>query len=240
MVARVFAVFDGELYVGVRNDTGGANDNDTENMTGAQVWRYDGGTTWTQVNEDGFGNAPSGYNRSVESMAIFDGNLYAGTWNDDDGAQVWRYDGGTTWTQVNDDGFGNMPSGGFSVALSMTIFDDELYVGTRNDNTGTEVWRYDGGTTWTQVNENGFGNTSNQAIWSLVEYDGSLYAGTMNMPQGGQVWRYDGGTTWTQVNESGFGNIKNGMITSMAVLDGQLCVGTDNKTDNTQLWCLTK
>ena len=237
MVARVFAVFDGKLYVGVRNDTGGDN---PEDMVGAQVWRYDGGTTWTQVNEDGFGNVPSGNNRSVESMGVVGGILYAGTWNDDDGCQVWRYDGGTTWTQVNENGFGHVPLGDeFSVALAMEVLGEELYVGTRNDAEGTKVWRYDGGTNWTQVNVTGFGSASNQAIWSLSEYNSGLYAGTMNMTQGGQVWRYDGGTTWTQVNVSGFGNTKNGMVTSMAVLDGQLCAGTDNKTDNCQVWGTT-
>ena len=81
-VARVLIEFNGELYAGVRNDTGGE---DPVDMAGAQVWRYDSGTTWTQVNQDGFGNVPSGYNRSVESMAVLDGELYAGTWNDDNG-----------------------------------------------------------------------------------------------------------------------------------------------------------
>ncbi len=237
-VARVLMVFDGQLYVGVRNDTGGASDDDTENMAGAQVWRYDSGASWTQVNEDGFGNTPSGYNRSVESMAVFDGSLYAGTWNDDDGCQVWRYDdGGANWTQVNEDGFGQGPFAGLSVALAMEVFDGQLYVGTRNDDDGAEVWRYDGGVNWSQVSSNGFGNVNNKAIWDLTEYNGSLYAGTMNMGNGCQVWRYDGGANWTQVNESGFGNVKNSMVTSMTVSDGQLCAGTDNKTDNSQVWC---
>lgn len=229
-VARVLVVFNGQLYAGARNDT------DVGGILGAQVWRYDGGVTWTQVNEDGFGIAPSGNNRSVESMAVLDGTLYAGTWNDIDGCQVWRYDGGIAWTQVNEDAFGNMPSSGYSVALAMEVFDGDLYVGTRNDEDGTEVWRYDGGTTWTQVNETGFGSVDNQAIWDLTEYSDSLYAGTMNMGGGGQVWRYDGGATWTQVNESGFGNTTNSMVTSMAVLDGQLCAGTHNTTDYCQVW----
>ena len=235
MVARVFVVFDGKLYAGVRNDTGGDN---PEDMVGAQVWRYDGGTNWTQVNQDGFGNVPSEYNRSVETMAVVDGRLYAGTWNDDDGCQVWCYDGGTDWTQVNENGFGYRPSGDeYSVALAMAVLSGKLYVGTRNDANGTKVWRYDGDSSWTQVNVTGFGSANNKAIWNLTEYNGSLYAGTMNMTQGGQVWRYDGGVDWTQVNESGFGNTGNSMVTSMAVLNGQLCAGTDNKTDNCQVWC---
>jgi len=231
MVARVLQEFDGNLYVGVRNDfeTGGI-------MAGAQVWRYDGGTAWTQVNIDGFGIVPSGNNRSVESMAVYNDTLYAGTWNDDDGCQVWRYEGDTTWIQVNVNAFGNMPSSGYSVALSMEVFEGELYVGTRNDITGTEVWRYEGNSNWTQINNNGFGSTNNWAIWDLIVYNDSLYAGTMNMGAGGQLWRYNSGSTWTQVNNNGFGNSANSMITSMTIFDGKLCAGTHNTTTYCEVW----
>ena len=230
-VARVLFVFDGQLYAGARNDT------DIGGMVGAQVWRYDGGTSWTQINEDGFGNLPSGNNRSVEAMAVLDGILYAGTWNDINGCQVWRYDGGTNWTQINENAFGNMPSDGYSVALAMEVFNGNLYVGTRNDEDGAEVWRYDGDINWTQVNETGFGSTNNKAIWDLVVCNDSLYAGTMNMGGGGgQVWRYDIGINWTQVNESGFGNTTNSMVTSMTVLGEQLCAGTHNTTNYCQVW----
>ena len=44
-------------------------------------------------------------------MTVFEGSLYVGTINQTDGAQVWRYDDGTTWTQVNEDGFGNVKWG---------------------------------------------------------------------------------------------------------------------------------
>ena len=120
-----------------------------------------------------------------------------------------------------------------SVALAMEVFNGILYVGTRNDNLGAEVWRYDGGTTWTQVNQDGFGGSSSKAIWDLTEYNNSLYAGTMT---GGQLWRYDSGTAWTQVNENGFGDAANSMVTSMTVLGGKLCAGTDNRTDYCQIW----
>ena len=233
MVARVLLEFEGQLYAGVRNDTGGADEADHENMTGAQVWRYDGGTEWTQVNEDGFGNIPAGYNRSVECMAVLDGALYAGTWNDDDGGQVWRYDSGTSWTQINESGFGQGPFVGLSVALSMETHEGDLFVGTRNDDTGAEVWRYDGGTSWTQVNESGFAGGSASAIWDLTEYDGQLFAGTMG---DGGVWRHDGGTSWIQANENGFGDGANSMVTAMTVLDDRLYAGTNNTTSYAEVW----
>jgi hypothetical protein len=50
------------------------------------VWRYDG-VTWTQVNTDGFGDA---HNTGVSSLAIYNTNLYGGTWNLTTGGEVWQ------------------------------------------------------------------------------------------------------------------------------------------------------
>ena len=67
--------------------------------------------------------------------------LYVGTRNTSTGAEVWRSSDGTTWTQVNTDGFGDSNNGG---AYSMAVLGSYLYVGTRNTSTGAEVWRSDG------------------------------------------------------------------------------------------------
>ena len=91
-------------------------------------------------------------NQGPKSMAVYNNNLYVGTYNPITGTEVWRYDG-TNWTKVNTNGFGNVNNG---MSHSMAVYNNNLYVGTRNDVTGTEVWRYDG-INWTQVNANGFG-----------------------------------------------------------------------------------
>ncbi len=232
MVARVLIEYDGNLYAGARNDTGGASDEDHENMAGAQVWRYDGGTDWTQVNENGFGIETPGYNRSVECMAVLDADLYAGTWNDDLGCQVWRYDGGTDWTQVNETAFAQDIGTTLSVALSMEVFDGELYVGTRNDNLGAEVWRYLGGTSWEPVGFRDANSAHAIAIWDLTGYDGKLYAGTMS---DGAVWQYDG-ADWFQANDNGFGDTANNMVTFMTVMDDRLFAGTNAHAGDAQVW----
>ena len=216
-------VFNGKLYASSWDTTG----------KGCTVWRYDDGTTWTQVNENGFG---TGNNWSLSSLASFDGNLYAGTYNGFDHCQVWRYDGGTTWTRVNENGFGDSNGMAF-----LGVYQNKLYAGTQDFLHGCQVWRYDGGMKWTQVNEDGFGIATpenNGYAWSLTVFDGNLYSGTANNTNGCQVWRYDGGTTWSQVNTSGFGIATpgNNGNANLLVYDGKLYAGAFNRTNGSQVW----
>ncbi|MCK4580398.1 MAG: hypothetical protein KAU10_03530, partial [Dehalococcoidia bacterium] len=127
--SRAMAVHNGKLYVG----TGyGGN---------AQVWATDEPSTtdnnWEKVadftNDDPTGDAdPS--NTAVESLASFNGYLYAGTQNIENGFQVFRsldqspsdpQPGG--WTRI-------VRYGGSDItnywAGTMEVFDDRLYVGT--------------------------------------------------------------------------------------------------------------
>jgi len=93
-----------------------------------------GQLTWTQVNTDGFGDAP---NEISFSMTVYSGNLYVGIDNCMTGTEVWKYNG-TTWTQVNADGFGDANNWG---SPSMAVYNGNLYAGTDNCITGTEIWR---------------------------------------------------------------------------------------------------
>ena len=57
------------------------------NADGAgKLRRYDG-SSWYQAADDGFG---SGDNSAVSSLAAFEGSVYAGTVNTEDGCEVWR------------------------------------------------------------------------------------------------------------------------------------------------------
>ncbi|MCP4692745.1 MAG: hypothetical protein GY859_32185, partial [Desulfobacterales bacterium] len=64
---------------------------------------------------------------------------------------------GQTWTQVNTNGFG---SGVNWQAAAMEVYNNRLYVGTRNTLDGAQVWMYNG-SAWSQVNTDGFGDTNN-------------------------------------------------------------------------------
>jgi len=70
----------------------------------------------------------------------------------------------------------------FIFTSSMAVYGN-LYVGTENLTTGTEIWQYNG-TTWTQVNTNRFGDANNWGSNSMAIYNGNLYVGTGNPTTG--------------------------------------------------------
>ena len=178
--------YNGNLYAGTRNST-----------TGSEIWRYNGGTSWTQIGTGGFGDSG---NSAAYSLESHNGNLYVGFGNGSAGAEIWEYDG-SNFNQVSSNGFGYSDN---NIISEFAVFDDQLYVGIEDEI--SQVYRYDGGTTWTQVNTDGFeyeGN--NTGVYGLEVYNGKLYASVWeNNPAGTEVWEYDG-STWTQVNTDGFG-----------------------------------
>jgi hypothetical protein len=193
----------------------------------AKIWAYDG-VTWTQANTDGFGDAS---NEIARSMAIYDGQLHAGTWNGNTGCEVWRYDGPNPadWTQVNTDGFGSALNRGARV---MEAWGGDLYVGVAGTDT-PEVWMYDG-TNWSDVTPT-FPDANNDAIRSMAVYKDALYVGVGNYSSsvpldnvGTQVYRY-GGAAPEQVNLSGFdGDPANQACHSLCEFQGDLYAGVFN------------
>jgi tripartite motif-containing protein 71 len=217
--------------------TGVTNEN---TLTGAEVWHSGDGTTWAQVNADGFGDSNNFW---ATSIAAFGDDLYVGTFNWNTGAELWRSSGiggppFTDWAQVNVDGFGDASN--VAGIAAMTVFGGDLYVGTGNNplgpGTGCEVWRSSDGTTWNQVNTDGFGDANNVFVTSLAIFGGNLYVGTTNWNTGAEVWSCQvcDGTDWTQVNADGFGGGNVGAA-SMAVFGGNLYVGTRN-TSGAEVW----
>lgn len=134
-------------------------------------------TAFTQVNEDGFGDAQNVY---AWAMYSFNGLLYVTTL-DLDGTQdastgitgagsVYRYDG-TTWETISEDGLGNADNDGFRC---LNQYDGFLYAGSLNDSTGAELYRTADGVNWELVVSGGFGNATNAAIRDLVTFTASF------------------------------------------------------------------
>ena len=114
-------VSNGYLYFGTSNGT-----------TGTEVWRSSNGTSWTEVvgdgadgnaigyDEDGFGKGNN--NEISTSMAEFNNHLYIGTYNDSDGAELFRLnyipEGSTVTAAQSDDGDGK-------VSISFPIDDED-------------------------------------------------------------------------------------------------------------------
>ncbi len=189
---------------------------------------------WTQINEDGFGGAAPLTNEQVAALCEFNGQLYASTRNNELGAEVWRYDGGTAWTQVNQSGFGNPANRGTD---DLIVYNGKLYVGVWNDS-GCWVNSYDG-STWTPASTPNFGDAGNtySSAADFIIFNGSLYcaAGLYDS----NVYRYDGGTTWTKVTANDFGNANNERSRCLAVHNGVLYAGIYNDTDGGEVWAWT-
>lgn len=165
-VARALAVYNNYLYAG------------TYNSAGAEVWRYNG-SNWVIDNEIGFGDIE---NIGVGTLTSFGGALYATTNNTTTGSEVWRSSGGgtTDWTKVSDLGFGQGTDADYTYGSA--VFKNKLYIGTGN----AKVFRSSDGTTYEQVNDDGFGYDDNlMAIFSVLgDY---LYAGTGTIVVGGRI-----------------------------------------------------
>lgn len=99
------------------------------------VFKFNG-TSWSKISLNGFGNQ---FNYNVTKLCVYNNELYAGTLNSKDGAEVWKYSGsGTSWTKFNESGFGTTRN--YSIA-SMTVIDNKLVVTTEGI-LGGEVWYY--------------------------------------------------------------------------------------------------
>ncbi len=216
-------VFNGQLYLGTFNQ-----------VTGAEVWRSADGTSWTQVNTDGFGHPE---NQGVYSMGTFLTYVFAGTWGGftlGPPTRVWRSSSGTSWTQANVDDFGDTDN---AEPLAMREFNGFLHVGVSNFPDGTEVWESINGFNWTAGSFNGFGDTDHQQTFDFAALGGYLYAGTENTVDGGRVFRTDGaGLDWSAVGSSGFGDSGNSAVRTLEVLDGTLYAGTWNGATGAEVW----
>jgi hypothetical protein len=214
--------YDGSLYVGTRN------------LTGCQIWRYDG-SSWTELISDGFGD---GENRAATSMAVYNGNLFVGTYRQSGHCQVWRFDG-ASWAKVSN---GTVETATNTTVSSMAAFSGRLVVGTGNLS-GCGVLAYDGAA-WVAQTTDGWANASNVQASSMAVYDGYLFVGTQNYTDGCEVHRWDGTSPWTTPVGGagvphGFGETNNADASAMAVwtdTTSKLWVGTRNDTSGAAIW----
>ena len=154
----------------------------TQNNFGAQIWRSNDGTNWNQYED--YAATPT--YKAVNHFFEFGSRLYWFIINADEGAIMVRR---------NDDVFHELYVGGWGDANNIwysmnTVVSGGLYYGTRNDITGGELWYYTGGTNFTQIGLDGFGNVDNFAIYALTFKD-YLYIGlsTVNGLKGAEIWR---------------------------------------------------
>jgi len=182
-----------------------------------------GKQSWTQINEDGFGNR---HNIAPRGIEIFQGSLVVGTEN---------FINPFIELEFNTD---------YSIRqfIYRVTF---LSNWSRIDSDGCEIWCYTKEEGLKQIvgdNEEaimpaGFGNKNNIEVGILIEYKDYLYAGLYNVREGCQVWRTkDLGGEWELVVRGGFGNTSNIAAWVAEVFNGDLYVGTINRKYGCQVF----
>ena len=198
--------FDGYLYAGTwTTDAFGILE--TTDWKGLEIWRTDGteNLDGTLVWENVVGRyAPIGpgfdddNNGLVMSVEIFNDELYVGTQNFGDLAEIWRTIDGITWEPVVLSGFHRLNL----YMWRMIAYSGKLFVGTMNPFTGCQIWMSETGNpdTFHMVNVHGMdGSMSLMAnvgafvghddgpyipfadqygVRSVSEFDGNLMVGT--------------------------------------------------------------
>lgn len=190
------AVYEGRLYAGTgKYRVAGSALAESENANlGGRIFRYEGGTTWTNCGcLDGA--------EAVGGLVEFRGRLYASSLYKP--AAFYRYEQNDRWTALN------VPDGKRVEALS--VFDGHLYASSYD---GGHVFQFDG-ETWTDCGLLG----DNTQTYSFAVYRRKLFVGTW---PSGRVYRFDDVGRWTDVGRLGAELEVMGMI----VHNGRLIGGT--------------
>lgn len=158
-----------------------------------------------------------GNSRFVLALAVHEGALYAGTYEEGEheAGRVYRYAGGTEWIDCG------APDPCNSV-MALAVHGGKLYAGVSryrasgsalpdspNQRPGGRIYRYEGPGRWVDCGA----LPGADSVICLTEYQGSLYA-TPLYSQG--VFRYLGGTSWEYCGTPGR------RLFSLAVYDGAL------------------
>ncbi len=161
---------------------------------------------WREASLPGFGEAD---NEGVFALCPFGDQLYAGTFNCK-GFQIWRTTGEGEppyeWTKVIEQGAyrGSLNQ----IAMTMTVFNNALYVGTGIQNGGRD-------------HKNRIGPAAPELIRIFPDDSWDLIVGSSRDTPDGYKKPLSG-------LPPGFGSIFHGYFWSMAVHDGWLYLGTNN------------
>lgn len=155
----------------------------------------------------------------VKALAVFDGQLFAGTCEagKDQAGHVYRFDGGQKWIDCGSPALCNAVS-------ALAEFEGKLYAGvskyrlggsalkeSENPNLGGKIFRYDGDNRWTDCGQ----LPDTESIGGFVIFQGKLHAGSLYKPAG--FFRYEGDQKWTTLP------LPNGKrVEAMCVHNGQL------------------
>ena len=208
----------------------------------AEVWRWNG-TAWSRIGGDAINSswANSTY-EYVQSLAVYNGNLYAGLGLTANDAEVWRWNG-TSWSQVGGDSLNSGWTTNYEMVYGMTADATYLYAGLGSSNGDGEVWRYNG-TSWGKIGGDavgsGWSTAQGDMVYALTVTGGNLYAGVSDTAGNATMWRHNG-SSWAQTGGGGvkgswgFYNLQS--VETMTVSNGYLYAGTGvSVAGNAMVW----
>jgi dienelactone hydrolase len=200
------AVFQGQFYVGTgKYRVAGSGLLESENLTlGGKVFRYEGGTRWTDC-----GQLPQ--TEAVGGIVVFRGQLYASSLYKPAG--FFRYEGESRWTAlpVPEEVDPQTQDKGTRRVVPLTTHEGHIYAGSYD---GGRVYRFDG-SHWTDCGQLG----DNTQTYSFAQYQGRLHVGTW---PSGRVFRFDGVGQWADAGRLG----EELEVMGMTVHNGRLIAGT--------------
>lgn len=229
-----FEPFGNRLYASV------IDDDDVPAQT-AEIWSTADGITWTQSGADGLGNAN---NRRFYDLAVFNNQLYVGSFNAVTGAELFTTADGITWDKVVGDG--ELVKGGFGVIVNdptnfaiwgLYSYGGWLWAGTANAN-GAQVWRSVDGTTWVlYVDYAGLPWLQDStAINHFFEYNGLLYWFGIDATLGANVAERRS-AIFHVFYIGGLGDVNNIWFSMNTVISNNLVYfGTRNEVTGGELW----
>ena len=213
---------------------------------GGEIWRHDGGQNWTRVKKA----EPSitGFRKMIK----YKGKLYAGTANEEKGAELWvktitpSTSTGEQWVAV--EWPGKSPENNSIRALCVFAdpdndYEETLYVGTENNEDGGELWAFyadENGSEW-ELKEK-FEKAEVHSVAEIAALDGVLYVGTWKFEfdlLGGvpsdtfQLYKSDDGEDFEKVKPEfeGRENLNNVGVMKLIVYRDRLYLGTVNYID---------
>lgn len=215
---RALASYNGKLYVGTFNSTGG------------QLWAYDDvANSWAYIPLPGVSGNP--YKPAIMELRVYKNQLYIGLGGPSGNSYLYSYDS-ATGVAAPVAAQPALPDSNVGVIKLFASSDGLLYIGNTDLNLGFSLMTFDG-TNFKTLTMNGFGDTGNAYAWSMAEFNGRLYLGTFNQNSSfiqtspsAQLWYTDNRVDWLKATlPKDFGPTNYGFRT-LEVGANQLFLGT--------------